>query len=722
MRKILISALILICAVTLACGCAPKTPTSSSGGSSVNAEISIKSLVVKKMPTKTEYFEGENFDPTGMIIEAVWYDDYTDLLTKTDYAIENGENLTVGLTSVTVTFEDGRVEVPVTVKAFAATGIRVTALPEATDGLSEGLFDFSGLKVVAFNAEKEIQINDYSLFLGETEIDKTRAALAPGNNLITVKYKDFSTEFKVRFKKGYRVEFENILSFADVTLSEKNFIEKTSTNYQYREMTVTKDYASEGKYMGYVAKNDVIRMHAYSEEAITAEIVIVAASNRVTQYRRDFYPNDSDWWIPVAVGESRFDYSFFVSLNGEAITLGEKVLPGSVALNEDGTVNTMGDINLTLNWTEVSLGIVTLKAGDNILDITCVGDVAANFDYAEVRFIGEHEHNAVTLDRIDEVASTCEKQGNIEYYCCSVCNKKFADGAGEKEITSVLKEEVPHTLDGLRVVSSAAKTVYAVGEKFDVSGMLVKAHCSVCNKDWNVTDYLVASEIKSGDTLVTLSYTLAGVTKTCEQQITVLNQYFVEAEKAVNWWESVYFNPNNPSAADEKIFVDKTGIDGRICEDGSASGGKYVGFFNAADKKMLVYIYSDVECDAEMVLRASSSSAKKVANDYGATENIWNPVEMKDIVMKDGYTLSYRYEQNAEKTYVEMASSVVVKGGKALNADGSVNEKGDISLYVNWADVSLGTIRLKRGANIIELASVSGDYAINVDSVTFRFI
>ena len=289
MRKILISALILICAVTLVCGCAPKTPTSSSGGSSVNAEISIKSLVVKKMPTKTEYFEGENFDPTGMIIEAVWYDDYTDLLTKTDYAIENGENLTDGMTSVTVTFEDGRVEVPVTVKAFAATGIRVAALPEATDGLSEGLFDFSGLKVVAFNAEKEIQINDYSLFSGEKEIDKTRAALAPGNNLITVKYKDFSTEFKVRFKKGYRVEFENILSFADVTLSEKNFIEKTSTNHQYREMTVTKDYASEGKYMGYVAKNDVIRMHAYSEEATTAEIVIVAASNRVTQYRRDFY-------------------------------------------------------------------------------------------------------------------------------------------------------------------------------------------------------------------------------------------------------------------------------------------------------------------------------------------------------------------------------------------------------------------------------------------------
>ena len=158
MRKILISALILICAVTLACGCAPQTPTSSPGGSSANAEISIKSLVVKKMPTKTEYFEGENFDPTGMIIEAVWYDDYTDPLMKTDYVIENGENLAVGLTSVTVTFEDVIVEVPISVKAFAATGIRVTALPEATDGLSESLFDFSGLKVVAFNADTEIQI------------------------------------------------------------------------------------------------------------------------------------------------------------------------------------------------------------------------------------------------------------------------------------------------------------------------------------------------------------------------------------------------------------------------------------------------------------------------------------------------------------------------------------------------------------------------------------
>ena len=97
MRKILISALILICAVTLACGCAPKTPTSSPGGSSANAEISIKSLVVKKMPTKTEYFEGENFDPTGMIIEAVWYDGLSIAEQQEECLLANREQIDAAL-------------------------------------------------------------------------------------------------------------------------------------------------------------------------------------------------------------------------------------------------------------------------------------------------------------------------------------------------------------------------------------------------------------------------------------------------------------------------------------------------------------------------------------------------------------------------------------------------------------------------------------------------
>lgn len=58
-------------------------------------------------PTKTVYMAGENFNPAGMEVTAVYEDDSTDALTRDQYVIFYGENLQKERTYVTIQYNDG---------------------------------------------------------------------------------------------------------------------------------------------------------------------------------------------------------------------------------------------------------------------------------------------------------------------------------------------------------------------------------------------------------------------------------------------------------------------------------------------------------------------------------------------------------------------------------------------------------------------------------------
>ena len=58
-------------------------------------------------PTKTEYKAGEDFDPTGMVVKAVYDDNSKADLTAKDYTIFHGDKLTQGQTYVTIQYNDG---------------------------------------------------------------------------------------------------------------------------------------------------------------------------------------------------------------------------------------------------------------------------------------------------------------------------------------------------------------------------------------------------------------------------------------------------------------------------------------------------------------------------------------------------------------------------------------------------------------------------------------
>lgn len=58
-------------------------------------------------PTKTEYKAGEDFDPAGMVVTAVYDDNSKADITAKDYTIFHGDKLTKGQEYVTIQYDDG---------------------------------------------------------------------------------------------------------------------------------------------------------------------------------------------------------------------------------------------------------------------------------------------------------------------------------------------------------------------------------------------------------------------------------------------------------------------------------------------------------------------------------------------------------------------------------------------------------------------------------------
>ena len=67
----------------------------------------VVSIEIKTPPIKTEYMAGEDFDPKGMVVTAVYDDNSKADLSRDQYVIFYGDKLTKGQTDVTIQYNDG---------------------------------------------------------------------------------------------------------------------------------------------------------------------------------------------------------------------------------------------------------------------------------------------------------------------------------------------------------------------------------------------------------------------------------------------------------------------------------------------------------------------------------------------------------------------------------------------------------------------------------------
>ena len=196
-------ALLVIALVLGTCGCqwSSRTfPVVPDEGQTSQKEVT--SLTVTKGPDKTEYFEGQYFDPTGMVVSATWSDGTVENdVSSSDEFFFYDKAFTITDTQVSLFYHEATVTVDVTVKEDALTGLTIKSSPTRTKYFAdEEKFDPAGMTLEAvYESGRTEAVKDYTV---------SDVNLSENPTAVTVSYKTLSVEVPIEVIVSTPNQFE----------------------------------------------------------------------------------------------------------------------------------------------------------------------------------------------------------------------------------------------------------------------------------------------------------------------------------------------------------------------------------------------------------------------------------------------------------------------------------------------------------------------------------
>ena len=160
-----------------------KTTTQAITVTNIPTEKELSGIAITTAPNKVNYNEGENFDKTGMVVTATYSDGSTAAVTG--YTVTDGENLTAGKTSVTISYTENGVTKTatqtITVEAKRLTGIAITTAPNKVNYNEGENFDKAGMVVTAtYSDGSTAAVTSYTVTDGDS--------LTVGKTSVTISY------------------------------------------------------------------------------------------------------------------------------------------------------------------------------------------------------------------------------------------------------------------------------------------------------------------------------------------------------------------------------------------------------------------------------------------------------------------------------------------------------------------------------------------------------
>ncbi len=254
--------------------------------------VSLSSIEITKQPDKTDYREGERFDPSGMEVTAVYSDGSRKTVEEDACSFEPDRALTFDDKEVTVTYQEfGRPKtavLPITVAErpkVALKSIEITKQPNKTEYWEGETFDSDGMRITAVYADgTEMGIG------GDVCSIEPDRPLTVSDREVTVTYKDgdvsLSQKISITVRKLVLKKIEVTTMPSKTTYDEGDVFDKTG-------MVVTATYANGDTKIitGYTCSEgpldpaDQVIEIAYTENGITKKTaidIVVAAKIKLT--------------------------------------------------------------------------------------------------------------------------------------------------------------------------------------------------------------------------------------------------------------------------------------------------------------------------------------------------------------------------------------------------------------------------------------------------------
>lgn len=170
-------------------------------------EYAVEKITVKTPPTKTEYYEGESFDPAGLVL-TLTYDngESTDVAYSTDNASEfkfspDGE-LALTDTSVTITYGGKTAAQKITVSENTLVSIAVFSAPKKTSYIAGESFDPTGLVLTLTYDNGKTENVAYSAENASEFTFNPDGVLTVTDTFVTITYRGKTVTIDVTVSKG----------------------------------------------------------------------------------------------------------------------------------------------------------------------------------------------------------------------------------------------------------------------------------------------------------------------------------------------------------------------------------------------------------------------------------------------------------------------------------------------------------------------------------------
>lgn len=158
----------------------------------VTPEGEIQYIEVYQAPVKETYKQGQEFDPTGLIIVGVYEGDVRAQIANEVCEFSSIANAPLGKATVIVTYKGRTTSVPVVIVEPTFKSISVNKLPDKVEYERNEELDITGIEI-QFNYEDNVP----SKVVNPTIVDYIYDFSEPGEKTVVVKYGDSTATFKV---------------------------------------------------------------------------------------------------------------------------------------------------------------------------------------------------------------------------------------------------------------------------------------------------------------------------------------------------------------------------------------------------------------------------------------------------------------------------------------------------------------------------------------------
>lgn len=448
-------------------------------------ESPVSSISVQTKPTKIVYAKGENLNLDGGEIKVTHEDKTTEIINMNDseVSVTGYNSQTLGKQTLTIKYKEKTTTLEIQV-INKITSIDIQTNPTKTTYIKGEVLDLTGGKLQITYEDQTTEIIDMKgANVSVTGFDSQII----GEQIITVKYKEKTTTFKIKVKNDLvKIEIENKPNKTIYFIGE---------NFEREGMKVIATYEDNTKKE--ITKYDIVEGDDLTLE--TEKVTIKYTENEITKtVEQKIKVLDKSKEQLVIEGKEEAKV-------GETQVLKVKLYSQQLICHLSGII----------------------QKNEYITDMKLVeqNDWKIQYNAVTGEFDLEKVEGAKTEEILNIEITTSDKEGKGEILLTNI--KMVTKDAETIKINDVqnsveIKKDV--VLTGIKIVKKPDKLVYSVGERFDKKGMEILAEYSdgTSKKITNYT-YSPSDNLEINDNKIVISYTEEHISQKVELEIEVNN-------------------------------------------------------------------------------------------------------------------------------------------------------------------------------------------------------